>query len=184
VFYTAISLLSKLKFPEETMKNTKYVGCLIAVSDMAKAKHFYEKVLELKITDDWDEMVVFEGGFTIMPDFDKFMGGKWTARSTGIKLEMKTKPDNFAFFFEVDDLDRVVAKIKSTGGIEVLHDIIEYDWGQRFIRLYDHDKYIVDIAEDAAVTVRRFLAQGLTMEQIAERFEMSVEDLQKLLHTE
>jgi catechol 2,3-dioxygenase-like lactoylglutathione lyase family enzyme len=170
------------KLLEETMKNAKFVGCLIAVSDMAKARHFYEKVLGLKITDDWEEMAAFEGGFTILPDFGKFIGGKWAARPTGLKLEMKHRPDNFSLYFEVDDLARVSAKIKSAEGIEILIDNIEYDWGQRFIRFYDHDKYIVEIAEDSSVTIKRLLEQGLNMEQIAKRFEMSVEHLQKLLN--
>ena len=150
----------------------KYCGTLISVSDMAKAKDFYEKVMEQNIMMNLGVHVAFESGLSLQSNYEELVGEK---------LEMRPKPDNFQLYFEVEDLDRWEARLMSTEGIEFLHGSKEYPWGQRVMRFYDYDKYIVEVSESMESVARRYLAQGLTVEETAERTMFPVEFVRQLL---
>lgn len=172
------------------MDKPKYLGTLITVSDLAKSRQFYEEVLEQQVinlsAEYSDEMIEFAGGLTLYQaeSYATLVAGQYALEPTGVKLSRKSRPDNFQLYFEVEDLDRWAARVKATDGIELLHDVVEFAWGQRAMRFYDFDKYIVEIAESIPMVARRFLQQGLTVEQIAERFGDSVETVKNLLGTE
>ncbi len=149
----------------------KYCGTLISVSDMAKSKNFYEKVMEQKVVMDLGVHVSFENGLSLQSNYEELVGEK---------LEMLLKPNNFQLYFEVKDLDRWEAKLKSLEEIEFIHASKEYPWGQRVMRFYDCDKYIVEVSESMESVVKRFLAQGLSVEETAERTMFPVEFVKQL----
>lgn len=149
----------------------QYQGTLIAVSDMEKAKQFYETVMEQKVLMDLGAHVAFSG-FSLQSDYAKLVGAD---------LPGKTQPNNFQLYFEVEDLDYWQDKIGSTEGIEFIHKAKEYPWGQRVIRFYDNDKFIVEVAESMASVAKRFLAQGLSVEETAERTMYPVEFVKSLM---
>jgi len=109
-------------------------------------------------------------------------GGEYTLRPTGAKIETSTKINNTQIYFEVDDLDDLVAELKSIDGIEILHDIVEYTYGPRGMRFYDYDKHIVEVSENFETVAKRLQLQGLAVEEIAERFGDPVEYVKRLLH--
>lgn len=150
----------------------KYCGLLISVSDMDKSKNFYEKVMEQKIGMDLGTHVSFINGFSLQSNYEELVGEK---------LEMQSKPNNFQLYFEVDDFDSWEAKLTSQEGIEFLHHSKEYPWGQRAMRFYDYDNYIVEVSESMEYVARRFMKQGLTLEETAERTMYPVELLKQLL---
>ncbi len=150
----------------------KYCGLLISVSDMEKSKNFYEKVMGQKVGMDLGIHVSFVNGFSLQSNYEELVGEK---------LEMRSKPNNFQLYFEVEDLDSWEAKLKNTEGIEFIHPSKEYPWGQRVMRFYDYDKYIVEVSESMESVARRFLMQGLTIEETAERTMYPVEFLKQLL---
>lgn len=150
----------------------KYCGTLISVSDMEKSKSFYEKVMEQKVMMDLGVHVSFENGLSLQSNYEELVG---------VKLETHAKPDNFQLYFEVEDLDYWETKLKSTEGIEFIHESKEYPWGQRTIRLYDYDKYIIEVSESMESVAKRYLAQGLTVEETAERTMFPVEFVKQLL---
>jgi len=51
------------------------------------------------------------------------------------------------------------------------------------LRFYDYDGHIIEIGEDLKVVAKRFQAQGLTVEEIAEKLELPLEYVKQLLHT-
>ena len=55
-------------------------------------------------------------------------------------------------------------------------------WGQRVIRFYDLDGHIVEVGEDMKMVIKRFLASGMTMEEVSVKMDASMEDLTKLLN--
>ena len=59
--------------------------------------------------------------------------------------------------------------------------MFEHSWGQRVVRFYDLDGHIVEVGEDMKMVVNRFLASGMTMEEVSIRMDVSIEDLAKLL---
>ena len=150
----------------------KYCGTLLSVSDMAKSKDFYEKVMEQKVIMDLGVHVAFESGLSLQSDYEDLVG---------VKLEAHEKPDNFQLYFEVEDLAYWETKFKSLEGIEFIHESKEYPWGQHVIRFYDYDKYIVEVSESMESVLKRFLAQGLSVEEVAERTMCPIEYVKMLL---
>jgi hypothetical protein len=65
--------------------------------------------------------------------------------------------------------------LKSFKDIEYLHDIKEYNWGQRVIRFYDPDDHVIEVGESMTVVCRRFISQGMTIEETAQRTMFPVE---------
>ena len=138
----------------------KYQGCLLAVKDIAASKHFYEKVLHQNAVMDIGVHVTFEG-FSLQQGY---------AELVGISVDsVKEQSHNFQVYFEVEDLDKVYAEMKSISSLQWVHEIKEYPWGQRDIRVYDPDKHIVEIAEDMNTVIKRFLNQGMSKEEVAKR---------------
>ena len=144
----------------------KYCGTLISVSDMTRARNFYEQVMEQKVMLDLGVHVSFENAFSLQSNYEELVG---------VKLEAQRKPDNFQLYFEVDDLERWEAKLKSMEGIEFIHEIKEYPWGQRVFRFYDYDKFIVEVAESMKSVAMRYLAQGLSVEETAKCTMLPIE---------
>jgi len=149
----------------------KYCGTLISVADMAKAKRFYGEVMEQKILMDLGVHTAFENGLSLQSNYEELLG---------VKLEPKAKPDNFQLYFEVEDLDAWEAKLQAVEGIEFLHAGKEYPWGQRVLRFYDFDRYIVEVAESMVSVAKRFLAQGLSVEETAARTMFPIEFIQHI----
>ena len=161
-------------------------GFLLAVSDFEKSKAFYETVLEQKVMQEDSNMVYYESGVALQGGFAEIIaGGKdFAPRPTGAKIEVKPKSNSCQIGFEVEDLDYWVAKIKATEGIEVLHDVAEYNWGQRAFRFYDYDGHLIELGEDLKIVARRFQTQGFTEEQIASKMDfLPLEHLRQLLDT-
>ncbi len=137
-----------------------YQGCLLAVKDISASKHFYEQVLHQTPVMDMGIHVTYNG-FSLQQGYAELIG-----LSSG---QVKEKSHNFQLYFEVEDLDRVFAELKETPGIQWLHEIKEYPWGQRDVRVYDPDWHVVEIAEDMNTVIKRFFAQGMSAEEVAVR---------------
>ena len=150
----------------------KYCGTLISVSDMEKSKNFYEKVMDQKIIMDLDVHMSFENGLSLQSNYEELVG---------VKLEAHARPNNFQLYFEMEDLAYWESKLKSIKGIEFIHASKEYPWGQRVIRFYDYDKFIVEVAESMESVVKRLLSEGLSAEETASRTMFPVEVVKQLL---
>lgn len=144
----------------------KYCGILIAVSDMEKSKAFYETVLEQKIIFDLGVHVTFEGGLALQSNYSELVG---------TNLTIQRQANSFQLYFEVEDIERWMEKLRIIEGLEFLHELKEYPWGQRVIRFYEFDKNIIEIAENMEIVVKRFLRQGMSAEDTVSRTMMPVE---------
>lgn len=160
-------------------------GILLGVADMAKARNFYETVLEQKVElESGGVYVVYESGVYLQQGFADLLEGKLFSKPTGAKLNPMKKSDNCQIGFEVEDLDYWVTKIKAVGDIELVHDVVEFDWGQRVIRFYDYDGHIVEIGESNVAFVRRLAKEGYSVEELAKRTWDTVENVQQFLKSE
>lgn len=138
----------------------KYQGCLLAVKDIGISKNFYQNTLHQRIVMDIGAHVTFEG-FSLQEGYAELIGVPANS--------VREQTHNFQLYFEVDDLDAVCAELDGVSTLEWLHKTKEYPWGQRDIRVYDPDRNIVEIAEDMGVVIKRFLKQGLSAQEVAER---------------
>lgn len=151
----------------------KFGGSLLAVKDITASKAFYVSVLEQKIIFDMGEHVTFEGGFSIQQNYSQMIGLS--------ENDILLKAHDFQLYFEVTDLDSWNSRLKNISGLEFLHDLKEYAWGQRSIRLYDPDMHIVEVAESMESVIKRFLKQGLSAEETAERTMFPLDFVKKCL---
>jgi catechol 2,3-dioxygenase-like lactoylglutathione lyase family enzyme len=149
----------------------KYTCLLISVKDVAASRKFYEDLFGLKVQFDFGANITFDCGLALQQDFGKLAG---IPEDT-----IKYKTNNFELYFEEEDMDAFLNKLKQYEQIEYVHDVKEYSWGQRVIRIYDPDKHIIEIGEDMGTVIVRFLKQGLSIEETAKRTQHPLEFVKK-----
>jgi len=136
---------------------------LLVVKDIGVSRAFYESLLGQTVILDFGENITFEGNFSLQSK------SSWAYFIGKSEDEIKEKADNFELYFEADDFDDFLARLKKYQGLEYLHGVREYPWGQKVIRFYDPDYHIIEVGENMKNVVRRFYAQGLSVDEIASR---------------
>ena len=152
----------------------KYTCMLISVADINAARNFYEDLFRLEVFQDYGRNIAFTCGLALQQDFD------WLVNLP--KEKVLNKSNNAEIVYEEQDFDGFLNKLKEYPDIEYLGEVLEHSWGQRVIRFYDLDGHIIEVGEDMKMVIKRFLASGMNMEEIAVKMDASVEDLTKLLN--
>ena len=153
----------------------KYMCMLISVADINAARKFYEDLFGLEVFQDYGRNIAFTCGLALQQDFD------WLVNLP--KERVLKKSNNAEIVFEEQDFDGFLNKLKAYSDIEYLGEVIEHSWGQRVIRFYDLDEHLIEVGEDMQMVVKRFLASGMTMEEVSVKMDVSIEDLTKLLNS-
>lgn len=146
----------------------KFTCPLIVVKDMGISRKFYEEVLGQKVILDFGANITFAGDFSLQTR------ETWAEFISKREEDIKTEANNFELYFEEQDFDTFAASLRQTD-VHYLHDVKEYPWGQRVIRIYDPDMHIIEIGESMAAVVKRFLARGLSVEETAQRTQHPIE---------
>lgn len=144
----------------------KYVCPLLAVNDIEKSKEFYKEILGLDVEQDFGANVVLTGGVALQTkeSWIEFIGKE--------ENEITQKSNNFEIYFEEDDFDCFIEKLKGYD-IEYVHEPFEHRWGQRVVRFYDLDKHIIEVGENLKSVVERFYNSGMNIEQVSNRMDVS-----------
>ena len=153
----------------------KYVCTVISVADISAARKFYEELFGVEVYQDYGRNIAFTCGLALQQDFD------WLVNIP--KEKVLKKSNNAEVVFEEQDFDGFLNKLKEYPEIEYLGEVIEHSWGQRVIRFYDLDEHLIEVGEDMQMVVKRFLASGMTMEEVSAKMDVSIEDLTKLLNS-
>ena len=148
---------------------------LISVANINAARKFYEDLFGLEVFRDYGRNIAFTCGLALQQDFD------WLVNLP--KERVLKKSNNAEIVFEEQEFDGFLNKLKKYPDIEYLGEVIEHSWGQRVIRFYDLDGHIVEVGEDMKMVLKRFLASGMTMEEISVKMDDSVEDLTKIMNS-
>ncbi len=148
----------------------KYICPLITVSDMEKAKNFYQNILKQEIKYDFGENVTFHGDFAIhlKTHYEKLIDNK----------EIITRNNSFELYFEHDNLDEIVKKLKEND-IEFVHEMREQPWRQKVVRFYDLDGNIIEVGESLEHLSYRLSRENLSLEEISKTTLMPVEFVKK-----
>ncbi|MGN1165158.1 MAG: VOC family protein [Lachnospiraceae bacterium] len=141
----------------------KFKNPMLVVTDIDKAVEFYKKVLGLHVIMDFGANKTLTGGLALQT--------AETYRDFIDTENISYGGNNFELYFEEDDFDRFVNKLEEYD-VEYVHPVKEHSWGQRVVRFYDPDKYIIEVGENIKVVCRRFLDEGMTPEQVAERMDV------------
>lgn len=138
---------------------------MLVVTDMDRSVEFYKKVFGLHVIMDFGANKTLTGGLALQTA---------EAYKTFIdRRDISFGGNNFEIYFEEDDFDKFVDKLKELD-IEYVHPVKEHSWGQRVVRFYDPDKHIIEVGENIKVVCRRFLKRGMTPEQVAERMDVPI----------
>jgi len=139
---------------------------LLVVRDMDKSIEFYKNVLGIHVIMDFGANKTLTGGLSLQ-----------TLESWKAFIDT----DNISFgsnsmevYFEEDNFDKFIERLKGCD-VEYVHTVREHSWGQRVVRIYDPDRHIIEIGENIKMVCRRFLNNGMTAEQVAERMDVPME---------
>ncbi len=150
----------------------KYNCTVISVADIKAARKFYEDLFGLEVFQDYGRNIAFTCGLALQQDFD------WLVHLP--KESILRKSNNVELCFEEQDFDSFLHKLKKYPNIECLGEVIEHSWGQRVIRFYDLDGHIIEVGENIKMVIKRFLASGMTIDEVSVKMDVSFEDLTKL----
>ena len=153
----------------------KYNCTVISVADINAARKFYEDLFGLEVFQDYGRNIAFTCGLALQQDFD------WLVHLP--KESILKKSNNVELCFEEQDFDSFLHKLKEYPNIEYLGEVIEHSWGQRVIRFYDLDGHIIEVGENMKMVIKRFLASGMTIDEVSVKMDVSFEDLTKLLNS-
>ncbi len=148
----------------------RYAGTLLAVSDMERARTFYETLFGCEVAMDLGVHVAFRNGIFLQ------QGDSWLEFIHRDKSALVYGGNDAELYFEERDLDAFVERVSAIGA-ELVHPLQEHSWGQRVIRLYDPDRHIIEVGEHLGDVARRFLGAGITREQVAKRMDVPLEML-------
>lgn len=140
---------------------------LLAVKNVNVSKQFYAELFDQKVILDLGKNVTFSGGFAIQEDF------AWlTDLPSDYVME---KSNNMELYFEVDDFETFIQKIKKYGNIEYVHQPKKHEWQQRVVRIYDPDHHIIEIGESMVVIAKRYLDKGYSVEETSKIIQHPIE---------
>ncbi|GAA0738359.1 VOC family protein [Clostridium oceanicum] len=147
----------------------KFSNPLIVVSNMEKSKQFYHRILGLDVVVDFGANVTLTYGITLQTK------DTWSSFINKQENELVFGGNVAELYFEEDDFDSFIKKINNMPNINYVHPIIEHSWGQRVVRFYDPDKHIIEVGENIAIVVKRFLNSGLSIEETATRMDVPID---------
>ncbi len=139
----------------------KYQVALFAVKDIKISRAFYENVMNQKVVLDLGPNLTFTGGFALQENYPELVGVE--------DMPFSPNGNDHELYFEEEDFDGFVERLKGIDGIDYVHPPKEYPWGQRVMRFHDPDRHIIEVGEPMETVFKRFASQGMNVEQIAER---------------
>jgi len=150
----------------------KLKNILFVVSDMERSKAFYKELFGLEVIADYDGNVVMTEGLVLQDAaiWKKFIDRDVTFNGNDAEL-----------YFEENDMDGFLRKLDSwEGTIEYGNRLMEHDWGQRVVRIYDPDHHMIEIGESMDYVAKRFLASGMSVEETAWKAQMALGRVEEL----
>ncbi len=147
---------------------------VVIVSDIAISRRFYQDVLGQQVVLDLGANIAFDGTLSLLARdvWAEFIGKP--------EDEIVFASHSFELYFEEDDFDACLARL-AAHPIEYVHGPREFPWGQRVVRFYDPDRHVIEVGESMASVFRRFLSQGLSIEETAARTQHPVEFVRQCL---
>ncbi len=142
----------------------KLKNILIVVNDIEKSKAFYRDLFGLQVVTDFGGNVILTEGLVLQDRkiWEKFIGKEIIKGGNDAEL-----------YFEENDMESFLKKLEqSSYPVEYVNSLMEHDWGQRVIRIYDPDWHVIEIGEFMEYVAHRLLKQGMTAEQVAEKTQL------------
>lgn len=147
----------------------KFLSSVLVVLNMEKSKEFYSEVMGLEVIEDFGANVTLTGGIALQTK------DSWVNFIEKQDCDIKFGGNVAELYFEEDNFDSFIQRLKDIKDINYVHTTIEHSWGQRVVRFYDPDRHIIEVGENMSMVVRRFLNKGLSIEEIAIRMNVPID---------
>lgn len=150
----------------------KLKNILFVVSDMERSKAFYRDLFGLEVIADYEGNVVLTEGLVLQDAsiWERFIDSSVNYHGNDAEL-----------YFEENDMDGFLKKLELwEDAIEYAHSLIEHDWGQRVVRIYDPDHHMIEVGESMDYVAKRFLASGMSTEETAWKTQMALGRVKEL----
>ena len=135
---------------------------MLVVSDLAASRAFYETLLGPVVILDFGANITFNGGFALQTE------ESWLQFIGKPSSVLKKKPHDMELYFETESFDSFLQQL-GTQTVELVHPVQDMPWGQRLIRFYDPDGHIIEVGESMQTVICRFLQQGMSAEEAAQK---------------
>ncbi|HML67309.1 MAG TPA: glyoxalase [Clostridia bacterium] len=155
----------------------KYSGTLLAVRDISRARKLYEGLLGCVVSMDLGVYIAYTNGISLQQE------ETWLSFINRDADEITYGANDAELFFEEHEIESFFVRMR-VFDVELIHGLIEHNWGQRAVRFYDIDGHIIEVGEHMGDVARRFLSAGMTREQAAQRMEVPVEMIDGFLKDE
>ncbi|MBV7392218.1 VOC family protein [Enterococcus sp. ALS3] len=152
----------------------KYRGTMLVVKDIERTKEFYTAILGVRVISDLGENVTFTGGISAQTE------SSWMQFTKCDASFFNYQGNVVELYFEEEDFDGFMKKLNAMN-VSIIGEASTMPWGQNVIRFYDPDKHIIEVGEDLAVMMKRLHAEGLTVDQLAEKTFMKKGRIERML---
>ena len=129
----------------------KLKNSVLVVTNIDRTVEFYNKVFGLHVIMDFGANKTLTGGLALqtVETYKEFIN----------KSDISFGGNNFEIYFEEDDFDKFIDKLKE----------------------YDPDEHIIEVGENMKTVCKRFLDSGMTLEQVAKRMDVPAEFINSLI---
>ncbi|MFO8077922.1 MAG: glyoxalase [Thermoplasmatota archaeon] len=159
------------------MDSVDFAMTVIFVEDIEVSKCFYQRLFGFQIDHDFGENIVFKNAFSLWQRKRArqiiFGDDQYKEKCGGKK--------HTELYFETSHIDEIWVNLKREKDVDIIHGIKEENWGQKTIRLFDPDGFVIEIAEPMPVVVKRLSMLGCSVEDIAQKTQIPVSEVQVIL---
>ena len=149
-----------IKSIEKGKKTMKLCTTLIAVRDMERSLQFYHDLFDQEVTLDLGWNKALTCGLALQEHFDALAG--FPAET------MKYHPNTMELYFETENFDDFLARLRKYPEVELLHEPKTFPWLQRGVRIYDPDGHLIEVSESMYSVACRLFQQGKSVQETAE----------------
>lgn len=151
----------------------KLKNILIVVKNIEKSKAFYRDLFGLRVLTDFGENVILSEGLVLQEQ--KIWEGF-------IQKEVVYRNHDAELYFEENDMDCFLEKLnRYSGEISYVNELMEHDWGQRVVRIYDPDGHVIEVGEPLEAVAQRCLKSGLSVEETAKKTQLPIDYIQTIV---
>ena len=140
-------------------------GYMLITRDIDVSRDFYCRVMQAEVLMDMGNHVVFSEGFSLLLESD------WSRFAGVATADLAYRHLSGQLVFEVDDMQAFLRRLDAFPEVRMLHEVREHPWGRWAVRFYDPDGHVIEVGESMKVVIKRFLRQGLSVEETARRSE-------------
>ena len=149
----------------------KFSTTLLAVRDMDRSLAFYKTFFDQDVECDlgWNKLLTC--GVALQVHFDKLCGFP--------EDRMQFGTHNMELYFETEDMDGFMKLLSGHPEVKRLHELKQYEWKQRVIRIFDPDDHIIEVGESMESVAFKEFDAGHSVEETAQIIQHPIELVEK-----